>query len=211
MKKEYVDIVIKGKFFPEYFLYVSKIAEGVEGTFVEAGFGEGLSANIFANIMESGFVTKRNMWLYDSFEGFPEPSPEDKSIKNVQKGEWKVPIEPALKVQDKIDRQVNVVKGYFEDTIPNSYTGGQIAILHLDCDLYSSYKVCLEGLYDKVAPGGVILFDEYKSAKQLQFFPGASKAIDSFFKDIDIQMFRANYDPSIYKSPKQKFFTIKPS
>jgi len=217
MKEEYKEVLIKRSLLTDapirqYFLHVSKLVNEVEGSFVETGFGEGVSANIFVELMNQNLITKRDIWLYDSFEGFPEPSPEDKSPRNPRKGEWRRPIEPALEMKNKIDTNVHVIKGFFEDTIPDSYTDKEIAILHLDCDLYNSYKVCLEGLYEKVVPGGLILFDEYKSPQQLKSFPGASKAIDSFFEKIDIQLTKAQFDPETCEGweSKQKYFTIKP-
>ena len=52
-------------------------------------------------------------------------------------------------------------------------------MLHLDCDLYESYKISLTNLYDKVVAGGIIMFDEYDD----QRWPGARRAIDEFFMD----------------------------
>jgi hypothetical protein len=51
--------------------------------------------------------------------------------------------------------------------------------VHLDCDIYESYKTCLDSLYDQVVPGGVILFDEYACP----VWPGATRAVDEFFSD----------------------------
>ena len=56
---------------------------------------------------------------------------------------------------------------------------GGIALLHLDCDLYNSYKLCLERCWDYVNTGGVILFDEYHQ-NSLEKFPGSKLAIDEF-------------------------------
>ena len=47
------------------------------------------------------------------------------------------------------------------------------------CDLYESYRVFLEILYDKVQPSGIIMFDEYPDAR----WPGATKVIDEVFSD----------------------------
>ncbi len=69
------------------------------------------------------------------------------------------------------------MQGYFEDTLPRYQ--GSIALLHLDCDLHQSYKTCLDMLYSRVMPGGVIMFDEYEDTN----FPGAQKAINEFFTD----------------------------
>jgi len=190
-----------------YFESVMPEINHIDGTFLEAGFGEGRTARIIVKLMNSEKIRKRNIWLFDSFEGFPMPTRFDFSpYRTPYEGEWKVPIEPALALKDEIDTRVEVVKGYFEDTIPSKYDGGSIAILHLDGDLYSSYKSCLEGLYDKVRPGGLILFDEYKSETQLKNFPGASLAIDEF-------MFKNGVKPEIRVCSwegVEKFYMFKP-
>ena len=79
--------------------------------------------------------------------------------------------------EDVIRDRVHLVKGLFDKTLP-TYEG-RIALLHLDCDLYESYRVALTTLYEKVSPGGLIMFDEYKDDR----WPGATKAIDDFFAD----------------------------
>ena len=56
--------------------------------------------------------------------------------------------------------EAQMVKGLFQDTLPHSEIQ-HIALLHLDGDWYDSTRVCLEQLYDKVSPGGVIQIDDY--------------------------------------------------
>ena len=190
----------------EYFQKTMSSVDHIDGCFLEAGFGHGQSARTIVDLMNKNEIKKRNIWLCDSFEGFPEPTIHDESPRNPKKGEWKVSPYPAFQIKKSIDTEVKVIKGYFEDTIPSKYTGGQIAILHLDCDLYNSYKVCLEGLYDKVQPGGLILFDEYRSPVQLRNYPGASIAIDEFFKNrqINAEICMAEW------TKVQKFYMLKP-
>lgn len=106
---------------------------------------------------------------------------------------------------------MTIFEGFFENTL-HEYEG-KIAILHLDCDLYNSYKCCLNTLYDKVVSGGIILFDEYKSYTQLDNFPGAAKAIDEFFIKKNIKFHRFEYIQGEKSNPnsfKKKFFVIKP-
>ena len=38
---------------------------------------------------------------------------------------------------------------------------GQVGFLHIDCDIYSSTKEVFTQLRDRMAPGCVIVFDEY--------------------------------------------------
>jgi hypothetical protein len=75
---------------------------------------------------------------------------------------------------------VEFVKGLFQETLPVSCVG-TIAVLHIDGDWFESVKVCLECLYDKVADGGVIQFDDYG------YWKGARKAVNEFMEQRGIE------------------------
>jgi hypothetical protein len=60
-----------------------------------------------------------------------------------------------------------------EETIPGA-APERIALLRLDTDWYSSTAHELEHLYDRVPPGGIILFDDYG------YWEGARRAVDEF-------------------------------
>ena len=158
----------------------------VEGSVVECGVGPGYSlAKLSILVREEG--RGRQIWGFDSFEGFPDPSPEDRGTRDTRKGDWgstSVGHVHGILAHAGFDRhfvrqQVTLVKGFFEDTL-HKYRGGPIAFLHVDVDLYQSYKTCLEELYPRVAPGGVVLFDEYLNTLDHLKWPGAQKAIDEF-------------------------------
>ena len=53
--------------------------------------------------------------------------------------------------------------GWFSDTIAGvaGRLDAPLALLHADADLYGSTLEALEGLDARIAPGTVILFDEY--------------------------------------------------
>ena len=74
-------------------------------------------------------------------------------------------------------KNVSLLKGTFSSTL-NGFDK-KINILHIDCDLYESYKECLNLLYENIVSGGSIIFDEYYSHK----YPGARIAVDEFFED----------------------------
>lgn len=179
----------------------------VDGDVVECGVGFGHTLLII-NSLSYQEGKGRRIWAFDSFEGFPEPTVEDSSPRNPKKGEWKVITTDDLDdilyrrcgLPDQTRRNLRVVKGYFENTLRNSGVE-KIALLHLDVDLYGSYKTCLNELYQKVVPGGVILFDEYKQKDTQEVFPGAAKAIDEFFADKE--------EVIEYDARHDKYFTIK--
>jgi len=159
---------------------VEQVAD-VPGDIVECGVSMGHGALTF--LLLSDYVgVPRTYWGFDSFEGFPAPVAEDEETPITGPGFWANPPEAVLKVlrdgrvpEDWIGDRVRLVKGWFRETLPKY--DGRIALLHLDCDLYESYKISLETLYDKVEPGGIIMFDEYADKR----WPGAAKAIDEFF------------------------------
>jgi len=93
-----------------------------------------------------------SLYGFDSFQGLPEhwtgtdTRPEQFSTGGV------VPNVPG----------VTFYKGWFTDTLPDYIPIAEpIALLHVDCDLYSSTVTVLETLKDFILPGTVIVFDEW--------------------------------------------------
>ncbi len=171
--------------------YIERMYEkiqGVKGDIVECGVGKIGTFKVLASLVEKERAN-RTLWGFDSFEGFPEPAPEDASPRNPKKGEWKcIEAEDVPKFlaisgvdEDFISQRIKIVKGFFEDSLPKCPVG-PIALLHLDVDLYGSYRTCLHHLFPKVSQGGVVLFDEYMNRNEEERFPGAKKAIDEYFE-----------------------------
>jgi len=163
------------------FLQYKKISN-IEGNIVEFGVGKGRSFLFLSSFVYlSG--DNREVWGFDSFEGFPDPSEYDMGERNPKIGEWSgtsiSDVSSVLKVAGLSEKWIKnntvFIKGFFEDTV-EKYSGEKIALLHIDVDLYDSYKVVLENMFDFVVPGGLVLFDEYNEDK----WPGAKKAIDEF-------------------------------
>jgi hypothetical protein len=68
-------------------------------------------------------------------------------------------------------------QGMVEDTLKNEPLPERIAILRLDTDFYESTKIELELLYPRLAPGGVLIVDDYG------LWQGSKKAVDEYFGD----------------------------
>jgi len=166
-----------------YFKDMLESVRDIEGDIVECGVSIGHGALLFSLLGEYIGVN-RIYYGFDSFEGFPDPVDKDEKTPIKGRGFWANPPDTVMKVlrdgrlsEEAIRDRINLMKGWFNETLP--HYDGKIALLHLDCDLYESYKLSLEELYDKVQPGGVIMFDEYNDDR----WPGATKAIDEFFAD----------------------------
>ena len=166
-----------------YFLDQLGKVRGIEGDIVECGVSIGHGALLFL-LLSQYLGVERTYYGFDSFEGFPDPVAKDETTPITSKDFWANPPEIVLRVlrdgrvPERIVRdRVKLVKGFFDQTL-SSYEG-KIALLHLDGDLYESYKVSLDVLYRKVVRGGIIMFDEYADPRWV----GARKAIDEFFAD----------------------------
>lgn len=90
---------------------------------------------------------------FDTFEGLPE----DWQFTECKKGDMStngvIPDVP----------DVTFFKGLFKDTIPEykKVQEEQIALLHIDCDLYTSTIDVLFSLTDQIKSGTIIVFDEW--------------------------------------------------
>ena len=180
-----------------------EMVKDIPGDIVECGIGRARSLIIISALnflLEKEEGGQRTIYGYDSFEeGFPEPSKEDMNFRKPKKGEWsKSPsgkydytenfIKNVIKEAGIPINEIDLVlkKGFFDKTL-KTHPKNPIAILHVDGDLYESYKSTLENLYDKVSPGGIIVFDDIKyfESNENELFPGARLAVEEFFnKDI---------------------------
>lgn len=162
----------------------------IPGAIVEAGTWLGGSSMAAARTLVECGVTDREFYLYDTFEGLPAPGKEDAMIggshdfvaswwekenRKADAAPWlDAPVETVRENMAKtgypLDR-INMVKGMVEDTMPVT-APEQIAFLRLDTDWYASTKVEMELLFPRLAPGGVLIVDDYG------FTEGARRAVD---------------------------------
>lgn len=163
----------------------------IEGDLVECGVYKGGSAMMMAySLTHFGCNKNRKIFLYDTFEGMPEPSEADKNLQGVEAGALlrKGPKEtnpiwcygPLVEVRENMFstgykmENIIFVKGKVEDTIPETMPG-KISVLRLDTDWYSSTIHELTHLYPLLVSLGVFIIDDYGH------WQGARQAVDEYF------------------------------
>ncbi len=119
-----------------------------DGLILEFGVADGASVRHLAK------VSGRRIHGFDSFEGLPENWSGTFERKGKFSRQGTLPEVPP---------EVMLHKGWFNDTIPLFLTSnaGPVALLHVDCDIYSSTVTIFDGLKSRLEPGTVIVFDEY--------------------------------------------------
>jgi O-methyltransferase len=140
--------------------------ENVPGDVAETGAWRGGASIFMKGCLTAWGMQNRTVWVADSFEGLPPPSrPEDAGY---DFSATRVPIlavgleevQENFRRYDLLDDKVKFLKGWFRDTLHIAPIR-KLALLRLDGDLYESTMDSLKALYDKVAPGGFIIVDDF--------------------------------------------------
>lgn len=153
---------------------------GAQPVYLEFGVFSGRSINMIAHAAgpEARIVG------FDSFEGLPERWRD-----GYEAGTFQVDGLP------KVRRNVELVKGWFDQTLPEFVKTLRIKVgfIHIDCDLYSSTRTILENLAPHLADDVMIVFDEYFN------YPGwrqhEFKAFQEFIRDSDYSYRYVAYVP----------------
>jgi len=165
----------------------------IPGSFVECGVWKGGSSMMIAKTLQVLGAGDRELWMFDTYEGMSEPSEVDRdfsgrtakallnqsdkgdvnsvwcysSLNEVMQNMGTTGYEPS---------RIHYIKGKVEDTIPGSLPG-QIALLRLDTDWYSSTLHELNHLYPLLVSKGVLIIDDFGH------WEGAKKAVLQYFRE----------------------------
>jgi hypothetical protein len=167
----------------------------IPGDLIELGVARGGCAALMASVAFNKEICgkmDRKLWLFDSYEGLPEPTAMDFNpelgdgtgdhVRPLPKGSCLGQLDEVKHLMfNKNDfprDKIEFVKGWFDKTLPVTKKQiEQIAVLRIDADWYESTKCCLENLYDKVTSGGYLIVDDYQSCY------GCRRAVDEFIQN----------------------------
>lgn len=158
----------------------------VAGDICEFGVAQGATSKLIAS--EIVPLADRKFWLFDSFEGLPAPTEEDKLIHDIfklgsmdkYKGTMASPESEVLGKLASVNfpsERIRVKKGWVKDTIKSGEVPAQVAFAYVDFDFYDPIKDALEFLDARMPAGGRIVVDDYG-----YFSEGAQLAVDQFVK-----------------------------
>lgn len=172
--------------------------EQVVGDVVEFGCYKGETSEFFAKML-SDYKSKKNLWLYDSFEGLPAKTAEDLSVSGVdfKKGEL---FAKKRKVEEKFAKMgfdnVRIVKGFFGE-IADRKVPDPISFAFFDGDFYESIRDSFTKCEAKFAKNATIIVDDFGNSK----LPGAAKAVDDWLDKNrkKVQSFREEKSLAIIK------------
>ena len=157
------------------------------GDVCEAGCWRGLSAYQIASHLKSQDMDIV-FHIFDSFEGLSEIEPVDiyeydkRDVESIRK-QFSCSLE---NVQNNL-KEFNFIK-FYKGWIPKRFPeikNGTFSFVHIDVDLYQPILHSIEFFYPRLAPRGIMVFDDYGCIQ----FPGAKTAIDECLLKFDSPFF----------------------
>lgn len=155
------------------------IEDEVPGDFIETGVWRGGVTVLLRGVLAAYGIDDRVVWVADSFEGLPVPDRQRYPADTVDWSHVKPlkvgadAVRENFRRYDLLDDQVRFLEGWFEDTLPTAPID-TLALLRLDGDLYQSTMDALDALHPKVAPGGIVIVDDYHG------WPQCRQAVDDY-------------------------------
>jgi len=159
-----------------------------DGLILEFGVYQGESINYIAKRLPN-----KNIFGFDSFEGLQEP--------------WHFQKVGLFKLNElpKVENNVKLIKGYFEDTL-NQFlidNPGACAFIHIDSDLYSSAKTIFNSLRKRIVPNTIIAFDEFFN------FPNWERAeflaFSEFLSEMNLKFEIIGYTPKLNRNTRSGY------
>lgn len=119
----------------------------LDGLYLEFGVASGRTINHMASLRPG-----ESFHGFDVFSGLPEA--------------WRTGFDQGAFARENLPvviENVELITGLFEDTLVPFLEShaGDLAFLHVDCDLYGGTVTILDACKDRIKAGTVIVFDEY--------------------------------------------------
>jgi hypothetical protein len=169
------------------------VAAGIPGDIAECGVWRGGSCMLAAHALLEFGGADRRILMFDTFEGHPRPDPErDVDLWNNHAfDDWRLHTKDGTvkgwglasleEVRSNLGStgypsdKLIFIKGMLEATVHENVPE-RLAVLRLDTDWYESTRAALTHLYPALAPGGVLIVDDYGHYK------GQRQAVDEYFR-----------------------------
>jgi len=161
----------------------------VSGDVAECGCLAAGGTVLMAEVLKS-MAPHKHIYAFDTFEGMPEPTENDKMSDGTISYNKGVLIGPSLKLAEakadyfKVRQWITFTKGLFQDTVSKVIKDSdRFCFVVIDPDQYEGTKYCLHFFYHKVETGGVVILDDYAIPDEdLLDTPGVKIATEEFLE-----------------------------
>ncbi|MFZ1368842.1 MAG: TylF/MycF/NovP-related O-methyltransferase [Ferruginibacter sp.] len=151
---------------------------------LEVGVWRGGTAGIMSQQL-SNLKSTATIYLADTFAGVAKAGANDSFYTGGEHSDTsQYIVEDVLKNKSQYPHY-KILKGIFpEDTANKIDANEQFGLCHIDVDVYDSAKDILEWVWDKLIPGGLVVFDDYG----FHSCTGVTKLVEEYFTYPDRQI-----------------------
>lgn len=141
-------------------LWAVKACRDVPGDYVELGVFQGHTSLFCAEYVNFGGWPKR-WWLYDTFDGIPDDQLDSNGWAAANERFYR----GTFSVEEVTARfahiaNMKVIKGRVPEILTET-SPDKIAFMHVDLNNAAAEIGALEHLFQRISPGGVVVFDDY--------------------------------------------------
>jgi len=140
----------------------------------EVGVYQGGGTYFMASVTDRLYSEKPEIHSFDTFEGHPEDISPDVDGPHCSGAFADTSLESVRDYLSGFDN-VALYKGRFQDRC-SEISGKSFSFVHIDTDIYSATRFCLDFFADLIARGGIVLVDDYGFTT----CKGVMKAVDAF-------------------------------
>ena len=144
---------------------IARAQSKLEGSMAEVGVYQGCSAKLISKA-----AAGRALHLFDTFDGLPEPDVAERQ--HLRQSQYRSSLSSVRRF---LEQEPGVV--FHPGRFPATAAGledERFSFVHLDVDLKSSTRACLEFFHPRMVPGGVIMTHDYS------FLDGVREAFAEF-------------------------------
>lgn len=148
---------------------------GMVGAMAEIGVWRGGSAKLILERLKRLGISGQDLLLFDTYSGMPATDPNVDAHKQNDFNNTSV---------EEVEKRLSSYEGY--QIIPGLFPASgelfrdyKFKWVHIDVDIYRSVFDCCTWFYEKMVPGGIMIFDDYGTHSCF----GGKKAVDDFFAD----------------------------
>jgi cephalosporin hydroxylase len=173
--------------------------ESIEGDLAACGVWRGGAAIFMRAFLEAHELPGRLVWVLDSFSGSAaagggaKPGLDRKRPPKLV-GDLNV-VREGFARSGLLDERVRFLQGRLADTLADAPIG-ELALLHIGDELGETSSQALWGLYERLAPGGLVVIDHYEVAS-------CRRAVDRFRRrhGVNAQISRVGRSGASWRKP----------
>lgn len=144
----------------ELWQLVEQSSKVAEGALIEVGVWRGGTGTIIAEQSKRKGIDSP-VYLCDTFRGVVKAGPQDSSYRGGEHSDTSLEIVEALVESRSHLDNIVLLPGIFPDDTAHLIQDQRFRFCHIDVDVYESAKGIFDWIWEKMAPGGIVVYDDY--------------------------------------------------